>query len=191
MGMRIDTGGMQVRLKAPKVGDVAVVNNEVYFYLPEGLPHRTQAVLVGHAPGRYIVRALGRDWNIAMQCVEHEQEWCYAGQLDKVGSPSEACAGVDRSVACTGEDEGGPASPCMSSCVLRSGCLPIPERAPRVDVRAGDQSRFNGFPGNKLTPKVSTRDRFMVWAGRASHKSSSRPFFLSDSKRLFSAVGGI
>jgi hypothetical protein len=85
MGMRIDTGGMQVRLKAPKIGDVVTVRNtEVYFYLPEGLPHRTQAVLVGHAPGRYIVRALRRDWNIAMQCVEHEEEWFYAGQwLDK------------------------------------------------------------------------------------------------------------
>jgi hypothetical protein len=81
MGMRVECEGMQVRLKAPRIGDVVtVVNAEVYFYLPKGLTHRTQAVLVGRAPGRYIVEALGRTWNIAMQCVEHEKELMLNGR---------------------------------------------------------------------------------------------------------------
>jgi hypothetical protein len=85
MGMRIDTHGMQVRLKAPKIGEVVTVRDtEVYFHLPEGLPHRSEAVVVGREPGRYIVSALGREWNIPMQCVEHEEEWLYDGRwLDK------------------------------------------------------------------------------------------------------------
>ena len=62
MGMRIDTHGMLVRLKPPKVGDVITVKNcEMHFYLPNGLPDRTQAVLVGHESGVYIVSALGRE----------------------------------------------------------------------------------------------------------------------------------
>lgn len=85
MGMRIVTDGMQVRLKAPKVGDVVTVRScTIYFYLPEGLPECTQAVLVGRESGRYIVSALGREWNIPMQCLEHEEERFYDGQwLDK------------------------------------------------------------------------------------------------------------
>jgi hypothetical protein len=83
--MRIDTHGMQVRLKAPKMGDVVTVRSaKIYFYLPEGLPEFTRAVLVGHDSGRYIIEALGRKWNIAMQCVEHDEEWLYDGRwLDK------------------------------------------------------------------------------------------------------------
>ena len=81
MGMRIVTDGMQVRLKAPKVGDVVTVRScTIYFYLPDGLPERTEAVMVGREPGRYIVSALGREWNIPMQCVEHEEERFYDGQ---------------------------------------------------------------------------------------------------------------
>ena len=39
---------MMVRLKAPKIGDVVRVKNcEIYFYLPQGLPEYTDAVLVG------------------------------------------------------------------------------------------------------------------------------------------------
>jgi len=42
------------------------------------------AVLVGRDSGRYIVHALGRDWNIATQCVEHEEEMLLGGRwLDK------------------------------------------------------------------------------------------------------------
>ena len=85
MGRRIETDGMQVRLKAPKPGDVVTVRDtEVYFYLPEGLPDRTQAEFVRQESGRYIVRALGREWNIPMQCIEHEEERFYEGRwLDK------------------------------------------------------------------------------------------------------------
>jgi hypothetical protein len=55
-------------LKAPKLGDVVRVKDcEIYFYLPEGLPDRTDAVLIGRESGRYIVRALGRDWKLASQ----------------------------------------------------------------------------------------------------------------------------
>lgn len=79
--MRVDTQGMQVRLKPPKVGDVVTLKNcEIYFYLPDGLPDRTQAVYVRHVPGRYIVEALGREWSIPMQCLEHEEERFYDGR---------------------------------------------------------------------------------------------------------------
>jgi hypothetical protein len=83
--MQVDTQGMQVRLKAPRIGDVVMVRDcEVYFHLPDGLPDRSQAVLVGREPGRYIVEAFGRTWNIATQCVEHDEEWFYEGRwLDK------------------------------------------------------------------------------------------------------------
>lgn len=71
---------MMVRLKAPRVGDVVTVTNcEMHFYLPAGLPDRTEAVLVGREPGRYIVLALGREWNIPMQCVVHVEEECMDG----------------------------------------------------------------------------------------------------------------
>lgn len=80
MGKVVACEGMQVRLKTPKSGDVVTVRDtEVYFYLPEGLPHRTQAVFLRMEPGRYIVHALGREWNIPMQCVEHEEERCLNG----------------------------------------------------------------------------------------------------------------
>jgi hypothetical protein len=81
MGRAIEAEGMQVRLKAPKFGDVVTVRDcEVYFHLPEGLPDRSQAVLVGREPGRYIVEAFGRTWDIAMQCVEHERELMLNGR---------------------------------------------------------------------------------------------------------------
>ena len=81
MGMRVECEGMQVRLKAPRIGDVVTVRDcEVYFHLPVGLPDRSRAVLVGRAPGRYIVEACGRTWNIAMQCVEHERELMLNGR---------------------------------------------------------------------------------------------------------------
>ena len=85
MGMRVDCQGMQVRLKAPKPGDVVTVKNcQIYFYLADGLPDRTQAVFLRQEPGRYIVSALGREWNIPMQCIEHEEERLLGGQwLDK------------------------------------------------------------------------------------------------------------
>jgi hypothetical protein len=76
---------MMMRLKAPKVGDVVRVKNcEIYFYLPEGLPDRSEAVLVGREPGRYVVSALGREWNIPMQYLEHDEECLLEGRwLDK------------------------------------------------------------------------------------------------------------
>src|SRR5207302_943885 len=76
---------MMVRLKAPKIGEVVRVKNcEIYFYLPEGLPDRTDAVLVGREPGRYIVSGLGREWNIPMQCIEHDEEMLLSGRwLDR------------------------------------------------------------------------------------------------------------
>ena len=81
MGMRIVTDGMQVRWKLPKPGDVVTVRSgTMYFYLPEGLPEWTEAVYVRHEPGRFIVSALGREWNIPMQCLEHEEERLYDGQ---------------------------------------------------------------------------------------------------------------
>lgn len=85
MGKGVVVERMQVRLKMPKPGDVVRVRNcEIYFYLPEGLPDRTDAVLVGREPGRYVVSALGREWNIPMQCVEHDEEMLLGGRwLDK------------------------------------------------------------------------------------------------------------
>jgi hypothetical protein len=72
---------MMVRLKAPRIGDVVRVKNcEIYFYLPEGLPDHSEAVLVGRAPGRYIVEAFGQMWNIPMQCVEHDEECLLDGR---------------------------------------------------------------------------------------------------------------
>lgn len=85
MGKGVVLERMQMRLKPPRIGDVVLVkNSEVYFYLPEGLPDRSNAVLVGREPGRYIVEAFGRKWNIPMQCVEHEVEMFLGGRwLDK------------------------------------------------------------------------------------------------------------
>jgi hypothetical protein len=75
MGKGVVVERMMVRLKAPKIGDVVRVKNcEIYFYFPEGLLDRSEAVLVGREPGRYIVEAFGRTWNIPMQCVEHDEE---------------------------------------------------------------------------------------------------------------------
>lgn len=71
---------MMVRLKAPKIGDVVrVKDTEMHFYLPEGLPDGAEAVLVGRESGRYIVQAFGREWNVAMQCLVHEEEKCLDG----------------------------------------------------------------------------------------------------------------
>jgi hypothetical protein len=62
-------------------GDLVRVRDcEIYFHLPEGLPDKTDAVYVGHESGRYIVRALGRDWNIPMQCLEHQEEMLLGGR---------------------------------------------------------------------------------------------------------------
>jgi hypothetical protein len=85
MGRMIEVDGMQVRLKAPKVGDVVrVKDGEMYFRLPAGLPDGSEAVLVGQDSGRYIVRAFGQDWNIAIQCLVHEEELLLGGRwLDR------------------------------------------------------------------------------------------------------------
>src|SRR2546423_1468139 len=81
MGRAVQLERMMVRLKSPKVGDVVRVKNcEMHFYLLDGLPDRSEAVLVGRESGRYIVHALGRDWNIAMQCVIHEEELLLKGR---------------------------------------------------------------------------------------------------------------
>lgn len=76
---------MMVRWKAPRIGDDVVVrSSEIYFQLPHGLPEFTRAVLVGREPGRYIVEALGRIWNIPFQCLEHEEECLLHGRwIDK------------------------------------------------------------------------------------------------------------
>lgn len=85
MGRAVKVERMMVRLKRPQIGDVVRVRDcEIYFHLPEGLPDKTDAVYVGHESGRYIVRALGRDWNIPMQCIEHDEEMLLGGRwLDK------------------------------------------------------------------------------------------------------------
>jgi hypothetical protein len=71
---------MQVRLKAPRIGDVVIVKDcEMHFHLPAGLPDRTSAVLMGRDSGSYIVHAFGRNWNIPLQCVEHDEERCLNG----------------------------------------------------------------------------------------------------------------
>jgi hypothetical protein len=86
MGKGVFVERMMVRLQSPKIGDVVRVRScEIYFYLPEGLPEWTDAVLVGRESGRYIVSALGRDWTIAMQCVEHDEEMLLGGRwLDRM-----------------------------------------------------------------------------------------------------------
>ena len=67
---------MQLRWKRPLIGDVVTVRDcEMYFHLPDGLRDGTRAILVGDDSGRYIVQALGRDWNIPMQCLKHEEEF--------------------------------------------------------------------------------------------------------------------
>jgi hypothetical protein len=72
---------MMVRLMSPKIGDVVRVRScELCFYLPNGLPEYTDTLLVGRVPGRYIAHAVGRDWNIATQCVEHEEEMLLGGR---------------------------------------------------------------------------------------------------------------
>src|SRR2546423_5573619 len=85
MGRAVKVERMMVRLKSPKVGDIVRVKNcEMHFYLPDRLPDRSDAVLIGRESGRYIVHALGQDWNIAMQCIEHEEEMLLGGRwLDK------------------------------------------------------------------------------------------------------------
>jgi hypothetical protein len=65
------------RFQPNSPGDVVTVKNcEMHFYLPD----RSEAVLVGRESGRYIFHALGRDWNIAMQCIEHEEEMPLGGR---------------------------------------------------------------------------------------------------------------
>jgi hypothetical protein len=72
---------MQMRWRRPLIGDrVTVQDCEMYFYLPDGLPHGSRAILVGYDSGRYIVRALGRDWNIPMQCLVHNEEFEIGGR---------------------------------------------------------------------------------------------------------------
>jgi hypothetical protein len=81
MGKGLVVERMMVRLKPPKIGEVVRMKNcEMYFYLPEGLPEYSDAVLVGRESGRYIVEAFGRTWNIAMQCVEHDEECLLQGR---------------------------------------------------------------------------------------------------------------
>src|SRR5262245_43105401 len=66
---------MQVRLRRVAIGEtVTVKDSEMHFHLPEGLPDGAEAVCVGRESGRYIVQALGREWNIAMQSVRHVEE---------------------------------------------------------------------------------------------------------------------
>lgn len=76
---------MQVRLRPCKVGDVVTVRNtEIYFYLPPELPDRTTAVVVGRDSGRIIVEALGKQWDVPMQCVDNGQElWVNGVWLDQ------------------------------------------------------------------------------------------------------------
>src|SRR3954471_15992333 len=85
MGRAVKVERLMVRLKPPKIGDVVTVKNcEMHFNLPDGLPDRSEAILVGRESGRYIVYALGRDWNIAMQCIEHREEMLLGGRwLDR------------------------------------------------------------------------------------------------------------
>ena len=85
MGKAVPFERMQMRWKSPRIGDrVRVKDCEMHFYLPDGLPDRTDAVLVGRESGRYIIEAFGRTWNIAMQCVDHQEEFLLQGRwLDK------------------------------------------------------------------------------------------------------------
>lgn len=63
---------------------MTVKNCEIYFYLPDELPDRSQAVVVGRDSGRIIVEAFGRQWNLAMQCVDNGEEYfCHGEWLDK------------------------------------------------------------------------------------------------------------
>jgi hypothetical protein len=72
---------MQVRLRPCNFGDrVTVKNCEIYFYLPDGLPDHSEAVVVGHQSGRVIVEALGKQWNLPMQCVDNGADYFCNGQ---------------------------------------------------------------------------------------------------------------
>jgi hypothetical protein len=76
---------VQVRLRPCKFGDVVTVKNcKMHFYLPDGLPDRSKAVVVGHTGGRIIVEAFGRTWNVAMQCVDNGADYfCNDQWLDQ------------------------------------------------------------------------------------------------------------
>ena len=66
---------MPVRWKEPKPGErVRVKNCEIYFYLTPGLPDQTDCTLIRRETGCYIVEALGRQWEIPLQCLVHEEE---------------------------------------------------------------------------------------------------------------------
>lgn len=72
---------MEVRLRPCKIGDIVTVRNtEIYFYLPDGLPDGTLAVVVGKDSGRVIVEALERRWDLPMQCVDNGRDFFVQGQ---------------------------------------------------------------------------------------------------------------
>src|SRR5678815_3178073 len=76
---------MHVRLKWPKIGELVRMRNaDMYFRLPVGLQDGDEGILKAYESGRYIVSARGRDWNIAFQCVVHQEERFLHGQwLDR------------------------------------------------------------------------------------------------------------
>lgn len=83
---------MQVRLRPCKVGDVVTVKN----CDPE-LPDRTEAVVVGHDSGRVIVEAFGKQWNVAMQCVDNGQElWVNGVWLDQHDRRAQKALAMER-----------------------------------------------------------------------------------------------